>query len=258
MSIDTLMADDEAEAVLRARFRDDLRAARHRVQADAEGFLVVVHAIERLGRAIHAGGPSLAGYEGHLVKLVARARGPVEGLSQRLFLLRQSRNDHAHQGFHARNAAREAVSIALILEDALSSDWNLVKVEHVMVRDPVTTRPGDKLADVRQRLLENAYTALPAWVDGKWFLLTDRWLAALLVVHPAGERRKLLDCAVEVAVAKHPPERAVLVPATTLVKQLAEYITSADGGTSLLPQLVLVGSPDKDRLEGVVAPADVV
>lgn len=249
--------DTERDAArkLRQRFRDGLRGARARVHADAEGFEAIVHEIERLGRHLNPDGHALGDYHHALVALVAllaRAERHKREFEFRLFLLRQTRNDAAHQGSHARNAAREAVWVALRLEEALSDVcWPKVELQHVMVKGAIATQPGDTLRDVRQAMLENAFTAIPALIDNRWYLLTDQWLAGSLAAK-SGEARKTF---LATPVAKL--SAADLDPLH--VEPLAETTKVSELGVLNRP-LVLVGdlTVSPPRLVGVVAPSDLL
>ncbi len=112
----------------RRKLRDKLRSARARVQADGEGFKAVVSALERVGQEL-VGRPKagLGDYTDLLIQLVDRAGLETNDLSVQLFLLRQSRNDAVHEGAHARNIAKEAVLVALRVEDALLGPPALVR-----------------------------------------------------------------------------------------------------------------------------------
>jgi hypothetical protein len=263
---------DDSMRLIRGRFRDQLRSARAGVGKDSEGFEAVIHAIERLGKHLNPDGVSLADYEPGLVCLVGEAELPpstdgwtaeeqnrieehrrlIDRFCRQLFLLRQTRNDHAHQGAHARNAARECVRVALRLEDALSVGWKQVKVEDIMVRDVVTTRPGDTLNDLRLAFMENAFTCVPARIGDTWFLLTDRWLARRL----AGKSRKLRDAELIREVAELPLDDlkgfvAAPIPGHTRLADLAGHLFDQ-------PLMLVAPSGMSDRLDGVLAPSDVL
>lgn len=246
-------AKRRAAQKLRKRFRDDLRGARARVHADAEGFEAIVHEIERLGKHLAPSANALGGYLPALVALVAKAELPTRDFGFRLFLLKETRNDAAHQGSHARNAAQEAVWVALRLEEALTEvGWPFVELQHVMVKGAVTTQPGDTLRDVRQAMLENAFTAIPALIDNCWYLLTDQWLAGSLAAKSGKARNTFLATPVAELLA------ADLVP--LLVQPLAETTKVSELGAHIARPLVLVGdlTVSPPRLVGVVAPSDLL
>jgi hypothetical protein len=249
-------ADDESKAnalLLRRRFRDSLRSARAKVHADAEGFEVVVHAIERLGRHLNPQGDGLAKYHDALIALVEAAELKVGDLEHRLFLLRQTRNDAAHQGSYARNAAREAVHVALRLEEALTVCWADIEVQHLMVRGAITAQPGDTLGDVRRAMLEHAFTAIPAFVEKRWCLITDRWLAAEL----AGKNKGPREAVLQRKVAELSDDEVTLLAVVAI--QPSTRVSSLAGAGHLQHALTLVArDADAGVLEGVVAPADLL
>jgi len=164
---------------MRHSFRVGLRAARAEVQADAEGFETIVFEIERLGRNLAPTGTGLGAYAGPLETLVKRALGEEEAnhFRQRLFLLKESRNDNAHQGAHARHASLEAVDAALVLEDALAQSWKNLEARNVMVANPIVAEHWHTLHEIRHQMLRYAFTSIPVDHAGQWFLIRDGWLA---------------------------------------------------------------------------------
>jgi len=190
---DALTALD-GNAWARAKLRRELRAARSAVLADAEGFEVVVHAIEAAGKTLNPRGSNLNQYIPWLRHLVETAHGWADGdkrsrrLEARLFLLRQTRNDHAHQGVHARNAADEAVEVALLLEDALSFSWMDVRLADVMVRRPVVADGDDTLGEIRRTMLSHSFSFVPVRLEGSWRLVSERWIADQVVGKPRSGR----------------------------------------------------------------------
>lgn len=195
---------EPAAARQRHSFRVGLRSARAQVQADAEGFQVIVHQIERLGRHLVPKGAGLGDYTASLVELVKRgsSSNQAEQFRRRLFLLKESRNDAAHQGSHARHAALEAGDVALMLEEAMSPAWETLEARDVMVRNPVVAEPWHTLRDVRQQMLLHAFTCIPVESDGKWYLLRDSWLA-WWVSRGSGNPRKATYRSTVAQVATH-------------------------------------------------------
>ncbi len=212
---------------------------------------MVVHAIERLGRHLVPGGESLNDYQPALLDLVRRAELDIGDLDVRLFLLRQTRNDAAHQGFYARNAAREAVLVALRLEEALNVGWSDIELRHLMSA-PITTQPGDTLGDVRRAMLEHAFTAIPARVNDRWCLISDRWLASELAGKTKEDRDALLRRKV-IGLSADEVERLEVEPQ-------ADSTRIGALGAELMnhPLILVVESTKRDVLVGVVAPADLL
>jgi CBS domain-containing protein len=264
---------------LRFRLRARLREARSAVQADAEGFEVVVHAIESVGRALNPSGRSLYGYANHIITLITgqRVQRSAEDesdpkvskndLETQLFLLRNTRNDFAHEGVHARQAADLAVGLSLLLEDALSTSWTNITLRDLMVRRPVVADGSDTLREVRRVMLANAFTALPVRrLDGSgkppsspaWKLITDAWLAKQVVGCDIGCRNKKLGARVRELYTLLPDARTCR-PSMTLEELLQEL-----HDCSLPPLLLVVTASDdsekhsSEELLGVVAPSDLL
>ena len=177
----------------RTYFRDRFRQSRSVVLNDAENFVAISHEVERLGRYLKAGrGRGLNDYGANIIELAKRSPLAQEvpgcwpqfhieaGVLYRLH--QRARNDAIHEGAAARCAAGYAVSLALILEDALMDDDRLVG--HVMVRDPVCASMWQPISFVRQTLLANSYSFLPVQhVQGsavRWGLVSDFAVASYL------------------------------------------------------------------------------
>jgi hypothetical protein len=244
------------ERETRLGLRDGLRAARAAVQSDAESFHTLLYAIERLGKRLHPQGHGLGDYRAVLVDLVrfTDAVGDVRDFERALFLLSKARNDEQHSGAHARSLAKESVWASLVLEAALNLGWPDIEVRDVMTRNPTTAEPWHTLGDVRTTMLANAFTALPLWVENKgWYLLTDEWLARLLVGKGEAKRSEILGRTVA-AVAKD-GGLALLgpVPPTTAETRLQDCKFDA---WRLL--LIVEDAQEPKRLLGVVAPADLL
>lgn len=243
----------EKNASLRGKLRRMLRAARSAVLADAEGFEVVVHAIEAMGKALNPDGSGLNEYTPWLRHLVESAHGWQAGdkrsrrLEARLFLLRQARNDHAHQGVHARNAADEAVEVALLLEDALSFGWADVRLADVMVRRPVVADADDSLGEIRRTMLSCSFSFVPVRLAGTWRLVSERWIAAQVVGKPRKARnavfaRRVSDFEEELAEAQ----------------VFAEDVPTTDLPTPLPDLLLVAETTTAKALLGVVSPSDLL
>lgn len=239
-------------------FRDALRAPRSEVLADAEGFMVVVAAVERLGKWVTPGGNSFSRYERGLQLLVQRAGvHDTAAFARDLCVLRESRNDTAHGGAAARHATDEALRVSMVLEEALTVlnvQWKDVTAEHVMTRNPVVAEPWQLVADVRRVMLTRGFTALPyrAGEAEPWSLITDEALAAWL--NPAGSEgragRKNQTVAQALAAGLNPDlaEPAMVAP---------DDVVGVVAGKRGL-RLVTEGRCRKGSLLGVIAPADLL
>ena len=244
----------QQDAKARGKLRGKLRAARGAALADAEGFEVVVHAIETVGKWISPHGDGLAKYTPGLLHLVQAALGWAEeerrvvSLEAAFFLLRQTRNDYAHRGVHARNATGEAIRVALVLEDALSFNWAEVRLRDLMVRRPVTAESDDSLAEIRRTMLSCSFSFVPVRIDDRWRLVSERWIAEQIV----GKTRKHRDAALARRVHEF---EAQLVP---VEKVFTDSVTTAELPKPL-PDLMLVAEEEVAMvLQGVVSPSDLL
>lgn len=247
------VAELEKDPRARAKLRGQLRAERGAVLADAEGFEVLVHAIESVGKWVVPSGSNLDKYTPGLVHLTKTALGwhkgdkRIKSLEASLFLLRQTRNDYAHEGVHARNAAHEAVEVALLLEEALSFSWVEVRLEDVMVRRPVTADAEDTLAEIRRVMLSNSFSFIPVRIDGSWHLVAERWMADQVVGKKKSDRDAELGRKVNEFKADLPEVRP-RKPETRCAKLEVP-----------LPDLILVAERSNARvLMGVVSPSDLL
>lgn len=237
-------------------FRDDLRAARSQVLADAEGFLVVVAAIERLGKWLNPTGENMGSHERMLIALVTiTGVGDADVFSKDLCVLRESRNDASHGGAAARHAASEALRVSIVLEGALTvlhpARWGDVTAEQVMTRNPVVAEPWQLIAEVRRVMLTCGFTALPyrSLRESRWTVITDEELAGWL--NEGHENRKQrLESEVHRAVAAGlkctgatPVLRDEKIAALCMRRGLRLVVDTKDIGGNLL---------------GVIAPSDLL
>ncbi len=251
----------------RRDLRDALRDARHAVLADSEGFMVVVSAIERLGKWLHPGGNSLSRYEQALIRLVRQTGvADIDDFRRELCVLRESRNDQAHGGVAARHATQEALRVSCTLEEALTAmsatqngraTWQEVLAKDVMSRGPVTAAGWQLITDIRRTMLIHGFTALPCRVGGeRWRLLVDAHLAAWLNQSAQNRRDRLgtlLRDAVKAEQALELIEAAVFDGKASLADVAT---TMAEKGAPL--GLVTHEGKDTGELLGVIAPADLM
>ena len=237
-------------------FRDQLREARAKALASAENFDDLIHIFERLGSYLTEGeGHSLYDYE---EKLVAYADGALQldpeaagDLQETLTLVRESRNDATHQGAFARHLTRNAVKLALILEEALMAKCERVK--HFMVGNPVTASLWQPLSLVRQAMLTNAFSFLPLHVASTWKLISDDAVARFLrKASNSADRQKRLATKVEDAC-----ELGLCLKQARLVCS-EDTIESVLGHASNGKPYLVVESKDTPRLEGILTLFDLL
>lgn len=190
--------------------RDQLRAARARVHEDAEAFREVVVVIERLGLVLTGQDHRLVDLAEHLGRLVSMSALAEEvpalfplyhpDFSTLFHQVREDRNSAVHDGAFARHLASRTVELSLIFEDALQAE--AMKIQHYMIRDPVTAAMWEPISFVRQKMLTHSFSFLPVEVTkDNWMLLSDRALARYLRTVDAGMRKKRLKRKLADAVA---------------------------------------------------------
>lgn len=186
-------------------FRDALKAARENVLKDAEAFLDIIHVVERLGSVLPTAtgerGTGLGKFAGRIRSLVGVT--PLSGLGRPWHSefdglynsIRVARNDAVHQGAFARHLASNSVRLSIIVEDALmglaeGGDAGSATIEAYMVRNPVCASMWQPISFIRQAMLENSFSYLPAWdkAQGRWLLVSDHAIATYLNVMSRGER----------------------------------------------------------------------
>lgn len=165
------LGPDERRHYLRA-----LSRARYEVLSDSESLLSICHVLEELGRRITGTrSEGLGQYVDALVSWVTPER--TDRCARHLERVRQARNDAAHQGIYARNAALKAVLVCLDLEEVIRQ--TMAVVEDIMVGGVVVAKPFMTLAKVREEMLVSSFSYLPVEWDGQWFLIADYHLATL-------------------------------------------------------------------------------
>lgn len=176
-------------------FAGRLRTARSAALADAEGYLAVVQAVEELGNFLACKSDralgQLGGVLGHLVKKASPEQHAEFG--SLLDALREGRNDAVHVGARARRMARQAVDVAIALEEALMEMAGEPKVEHYMVKDVTRAEGWHTVAMARRSMMAHQFSALPVYLDGVWRVLRDRDVAAFWRGRGSKERDKRVD-----------------------------------------------------------------
>ncbi|HMN92215.1 MAG TPA: hypothetical protein PKC60_03195 [Hydrogenophaga sp.] len=191
----------------RAFFRDRLREARYAALADAEGFSQMCFAIESLGKRLNPKARGMADCQNVLKRLAqTSALLPDEHDEPRavkhfhaLFTsIREARNDVMHTGAYARHVAADAVTLCLVLEDALmvekksEEEAKRLTVGDFMVSSPVVVHHWQTVEHARQLMLLNSFSYLPIWHDKRWWLIADIAVAKFLRPHwPARSRLKM-------------------------------------------------------------------
>jgi hypothetical protein len=257
------MQELRKNAAIRSHFLATLRDARATALADAEGADAVIFAIESLGRFLFGQDKALEQTSPALVTWVTDVLKNERGceLEKRLMLLRYGRNQRMHKGFAARNLTADAVRVATTLEEALLVDWSKYTAEDLMTRGPLVAQPWWTFGMVRDAIIENAYSHLPIWRDGRWQAISERRVAML--TQRARREPKALDLR-NVRIDQHPPDRAkfgvlldhllagdsAVVASSTPAKDL-----DLDTGCVLV---VRKSEGAVDELVGILTPSDIM
>jgi hypothetical protein len=244
-------------------FRDQLREARLKAQADAEAFEEIVFVLERLGCYLRKEQGSLGRYEKYIVRLASRSPlfHTVPDAFRELHIpfpilydrVRQARNDAMHGGAAARYATAHAVELAVVLEDALMNGYD--KVSDFMVRNVICAELWQPLSFIRQIMLASSFSCLPvkAVHDGKplWELVSDKALAQYLRCVSNGGLLK--DLLVQ-PLGEAKGNGMILPVARTCVATdpVRDVLAGWDG------QPVLVVRQNKGELLGILTPYDLL
>lgn len=179
----------------RVFFRDRLREARYAALADAEGFQQMCFAIEALGKRLKPDGIGLGPCRGVLQALARQSAlladadesdRAIKTFDALFVALKEARNDVMHTGAYARHVAADAVTLCLVLEDALmvakktADEVKRLTVGDYMVSSPLVVHPWQTVEHARQLMLLNSFSYLPIWHDKQWWLIADIAVAKYL------------------------------------------------------------------------------
>lgn len=176
-------------------FRDRLREARYAALADAEGFQEMCFAIEALGKRLNPEANGLGQCRRVLQSLARQSKllpdanegdRAIKTFDALFVALKDARNDAMHTGAYARHVAADAVTMCLVLEDALmvktktEEEVKRLTVGDFMVSAPVVVHPWQTVEHVRQLMLLNSFSYLPIWHNKRWWLIADIAVATYL------------------------------------------------------------------------------
>jgi hypothetical protein len=245
-------------------WRNLFLAARDAAFRDAEGFQNILFTLEKFGQFLFHKTGDLGKYKTIISTLAsdscladeipAACRGwhtPFQDLYE---LVKDARNDAMHQGSCARHLTEHAVSLSVVLEDALMA--NAYKVSDFMVSDPVVALPWQPLSHAREKMLTHGFSFLPIWISdppgSEWFLLSDFAVTKYLRVSDKNLRRQRLATRIEDAVSTKELE---LIPSSTCGPHLpAEEMISNFKGTPIL----VVDQSKPDNLLGIITAFDLM
>ena len=169
-------------------FRGELRRARERALSDGEGYQPILFAVERLGRQLWPNRNTLGKFTCCFRDLV-ETHHPLAGrgadhhelpFARRYDIVRQARNDAMHIGAEARNLTSHCVVLSTVLEDTLMAIACTRKIADYMTRGPVCAHEWQRIALIRQTMLEYSYSCLPCRRGREWYIVSDHDLCKFL------------------------------------------------------------------------------
>ena len=186
-----MSAEEKEKREAFVKYRDEIRTARYAVTEKGAGYEIIVQAVERLG-AYRWNPGSDAGQFGDLGRYrevlmdLVRDFVVTEHFNRVYERVRIGRNAGVHQGAEARPLIQNAVELAIMLEHALREKSGMNKAREVMVSPVVRTYTWEPVAQARQKMLAESYSALPLWqkkcegCEGGWSVITAdaivKWL----------------------------------------------------------------------------------
>lgn len=238
------------------QFRDEFRKARDSALKDAEGYQQILFVLERMGSYLLKKTGDLGKYQCCISKLVKEKCPPFVEPSDdchinfnRLYdMVRKGRNDALHQGAVARMMTSHSVQLSMMLEDTLMAIAKSEKICEYMVKHPVCAYEWQPISFIRQIMLENSFSHIPFFWQGKWHVISDLDVAKFR--HE--EKKKLastLTCCIESE--KITPRKATVVSSD---KPVCDVLKCA--GDQGWP--VLVKRSDCKELLGIVTPYDLM
>lgn len=246
-------------------WRKMLLGARDAAFRDAEGFQHILFTLEKLGQFLSRKTGSLWEYRLDICTLASQScladeipavyrnwHTPFQHLYD---LVKDARNDAMHQGSRARHLTDHAVSLSVVLEDALMK--NAYKVSDFMVCDPVVVLPWQPLSYAREKMLTHGFSFLPIWIseppDPGWFLLSDYAVSKYVrVFNSKTLRKERLANRIENAISSKAVE---LIPGLTcFADSSVEDISSKFDGRPIL----VVDQSKPDNLLGIITAFDLM
>jgi CBS domain-containing protein len=256
-------------------FSNQLRAARLKVLADAEAFEEVCHAIEEVGRHLTKEKLADIGEYGNLGKYreplseFVREYGALAGrtdddlncmllpsFEKAYTWVKDARNDAVHTGAFARHLTGHAITLAIILEDALGQKLKPV-VSEFMASNPVCVEAWQPVGFVRNQMLANSFSCLPALFEDGWHIVTGRDIVAYLRTGSEALDRKIATNQRTQLLAKPLGESLPGIPKAVSVKA-SDSIVVALGELSKTPLLLVENPGCKERILGVLTQFDLL
>lgn len=245
-------------------FKNQLRAARAIALKDAEAFGEIVFTVEQLGKFLCGVGYNKSGlgaYCEKFVNFIKKSQAELENEFRTLYkLVKEGRNDAFHNGTRARHLTANAISLSIMIEDALMNNASdnascRYKAKNIMVPNPLCAYVWQTVDMVRRDMLANAFTYLPfAEVKNDkrtWRLISDYMLAHYLSSDEEKRKAKLAKKLGDIIdIEDNKPPKAKTCSQDEPMSEINDF---TDGR----PVLVLGPEPDCDLL-GIITAADVL
>ena len=252
-----MKADEAEKREAFVKYRDEIRKARHAVTEERAGYEVIVQAVERLGAYLWNPKNRKNGF-GDLgkYKQALKVLFPMD-FDHVYERVRIGRNAGVHQGAEARPLVQNAVELAIMLEHALREKSKMDKAGEIMASPVVRTYTWEPVAQARQKMLAESYSALPLWCKeceggvGDWFVITADAIVEWLQEAPSW------TCRIE-------REKMQLVDAIKEKLKLSKACTTGPEKEIKLPEdgwpggVLLVTNGEQRDLIGVVTAFDLL
>ena len=240
----------------------ELRMARLSALEDAEAFPALAATIEQVARHIHeymGGNPKKGGLGDfkHRVFEWLDQQGDLAAPERAAQIYRRvqgGRNDAAHEGAYARSMTRDAINLALILENAFMCAFDCKEIRDYMTPTPVQVEPWQSIRQVRRTMLHHSFSFLPIrWKKG-WRVISDQEVARCLWSDGGPAKAMCLSQSVKCAVEKgwlSLTEPSLVVAPSGEVPKILKTLDGKTSGVILVVQ-------SENELAGIATPFDLL
>jgi hypothetical protein len=129
------------------------------------------------------------------------------------------------KGASARHLTGHAIELALILEDALRKpETETPVVSDYMVRNPVCAELWQPISLIRQQMLTGSFSFLPLQIEGKWWVVSDRAVAAYLGADWNARKLRLAKRLDEAETEKELKQEAKCLPGDISLEEAIEAL----------------------------------
>jgi CBS domain-containing protein len=170
-------------------FANELKAARLGALADAEGWMPLVLAFERLGKfLVNDRKANLGSAKNEIIELAklgaARVRaGAIDGIPIETLvkLVKDGRNEEFHGGSAARRFTSHCLELGILLADGLKTFFAPMKLRYLMTPNPTCAELDFPLYHARRLMLEGSFTWLPVKHEDSWIGISDHAIVAYTI-----------------------------------------------------------------------------